>query len=285
MVSSARLDVGALMVSDREPPPAPADLTARVGARSDVELDWAAVDANDLAGYRVRWGTAPGAYVSSLEVSKTTTSTRVAGLIEGGRYYFVVHAFDAQGNESAPSNEVVADPHGYHGAAGGGRSSSRPCARPGRRRPGRGGERRVLRGVRRGARGGRESRHELDLAASVGGRRGVRGHRAQSAGRDRAGRAARTARFSRVLPRGLRYRSLFGRNAVDSGGRSPPSVGARWLAVGGVRERSGIPRPHSRRRRLRASLRLLLRRPVGSAGARAGRRAEQLASGVHGAGG
>ena len=110
VLSAARLDVGALIISDAEPPPAPTDLVARVGIRSDVELDWSAVDASDLAGYRVRWGTESGAYVQSMEVRATETSTRVADLTEGQLHYFVVHAFDEQGNQSDPSNEVSADP-------------------------------------------------------------------------------------------------------------------------------------------------------------------------------
>ena len=110
VLTAARLDVEALMISDREPPPAPTNLVAEVGARSDVELTWSAVETEDLAGYRVRWGTESGQYVALLEVSATTTSTRVQGLDEGGRYYFAVHALDAQGNLSPPSNEVSADP-------------------------------------------------------------------------------------------------------------------------------------------------------------------------------
>ena len=110
VLTSARLDAASLLLSDNEPPPAPADLVARVGARSDVDLTWSAVDASDLAGYRVRWGTESGIHVSSLDVDGTVTSTRIMGLLEGQRYFFVVHAFDAQANESPASNEVSADP-------------------------------------------------------------------------------------------------------------------------------------------------------------------------------
>jgi fibronectin type 3 domain-containing protein len=75
-------------------------------------LCWDANTENDLAGYRVYSGTAPGAYDTSLPVGLTPTPvapcTTMAGLATG-THYFAVTAYDASGNESPYSNEVSKD--------------------------------------------------------------------------------------------------------------------------------------------------------------------------------
>lgn len=57
----------------------------------------------DLAGYRVKWGTASGVYPNTLDVTGTST---VVQNLPAGSYFFRVTALDAAGNESAPSNEA-----------------------------------------------------------------------------------------------------------------------------------------------------------------------------------
>lgn len=65
-----------------------------------------------LSGYRVYYGTAPGAYLQpygqGISVGNVTTYT-LSGLSNGTRYYFAVTAFDNSGNESAYSNEAIKD--------------------------------------------------------------------------------------------------------------------------------------------------------------------------------
>jgi hypothetical protein len=56
----------------------------------------------NLAGYHIYYGTAPGTYTTTIDVSSPgTTSYVVTGLPTGTTYYFVASAYDASGNESA----------------------------------------------------------------------------------------------------------------------------------------------------------------------------------------
>lgn len=68
--------------------------------------------ATNLSGYRVYYGTAPGAYLQpygqGISVGNVTTYS-LMGLSNGTRYYFAVTAFDTSGNESAYSNEAFKD--------------------------------------------------------------------------------------------------------------------------------------------------------------------------------
>ena len=61
---------------------------------------------NDLAGFRVHYGTSPQSYSAFLAVNDpTTTSATISGLT-AGTWYFAVTALDQLGNESAFSTEV-----------------------------------------------------------------------------------------------------------------------------------------------------------------------------------
>ncbi len=71
---------------------------------ADVALAWDASTSENIAGYRVYVGTAPGAYSASTTIGNQTTYT-VTGL-GAGAYYFAVKAFNAAGYESDFSNEV-----------------------------------------------------------------------------------------------------------------------------------------------------------------------------------
>ena len=61
---------------------------------------------HDLAGYRIYYGTESGSYAHDVAVSGAET-TREDVRLASGTYYFAMTAVDAEGNESAHSNEVV----------------------------------------------------------------------------------------------------------------------------------------------------------------------------------
>jgi len=60
----------------------------------------------DLAGYRVRYGTAPGNYPNQLQIANPGITTCVIENLPGGTYYFVATAYDATGHESQFSTVV-----------------------------------------------------------------------------------------------------------------------------------------------------------------------------------
>jgi hypothetical protein len=72
---------------------------------AQATLAWDANTESDLAGYKVHYGAASGAYTVHLDVNKVTTYT-VTGLSDGQKYYFVATAYDSAGNQSGFSNEV-----------------------------------------------------------------------------------------------------------------------------------------------------------------------------------
>ena len=60
----------------------------------------------DLAGYIIRYGSAPGSYTNTIVLNNPAASSyEVTGLVSDA-YYFVVSAFDYSGNESIYSNEA-----------------------------------------------------------------------------------------------------------------------------------------------------------------------------------
>jgi len=61
---------------------------------------------NDLAGYKIYYGTSSGNYSQNIDVGNVTTYT-VSNLTEGVTYYFAATAYDAARNESTDSNEVI----------------------------------------------------------------------------------------------------------------------------------------------------------------------------------
>ncbi|HKQ96898.1 MAG TPA: dockerin type I domain-containing protein [Candidatus Polarisedimenticolia bacterium] len=81
-------------------PPAPAiAATLRVSWASGVEAD--------IAGYRLRYGTAPGQYFRTFDAG-LVNSCELNDLDRDQRYYISVYAYDTAGNESLPSPEVTA---------------------------------------------------------------------------------------------------------------------------------------------------------------------------------
>ena len=73
-----------------------------------VTLVWDA-NTNEVAGYRLHYGTRSGSYSRQLDVGLVTTAT-ATGLADGTTYFFVINAYNAYG-ESPPSNEVSDDPN------------------------------------------------------------------------------------------------------------------------------------------------------------------------------
>lgn len=72
-----------------------------------MRLSWSSGPEADLSGYRLRYGTAPGAVDGQVDAGRAT-SADVNGLDLGVTYYFSVVAYDTAGNESDPSAEVAA---------------------------------------------------------------------------------------------------------------------------------------------------------------------------------
>jgi hypothetical protein len=58
----------------------------------------------NLAGYRVRWGTAAGSYPNAVTLNNPGLATYVVGNLAPGTYYFVVTALNSAGAESQFSN-------------------------------------------------------------------------------------------------------------------------------------------------------------------------------------
>ena len=75
-------------------------------ATGSVALAWDASPDAAVAGYRVYYGVTSGTYTNSATVGNATNAT-VANLTDGVTYYFAAVAFDANGLESAFSNEAI----------------------------------------------------------------------------------------------------------------------------------------------------------------------------------
>jgi hypothetical protein len=72
---------------------------------ASVTLAWNPNTEPDVAGYRLYYGKASGTYESAIDVGNQTTYS-ISGFIEGVDYYFAVTAYNADGFESAFSDEV-----------------------------------------------------------------------------------------------------------------------------------------------------------------------------------
>lgn len=77
-------------------------------------INWNMNSESDLAGYIVYYGTASRTYSAmstgiglSGDGSTGTPSKIISGLLDGTTYYFGVTAYDATGNESTFSGEVL----------------------------------------------------------------------------------------------------------------------------------------------------------------------------------
>ena len=61
---------------------------------------------NDLAGYKVYWGTSQGSYSNSVTIANPGLATYVVDQLTPAQWYFVVTAYSSTGAESGFSNEA-----------------------------------------------------------------------------------------------------------------------------------------------------------------------------------
>lgn len=81
------------------------------GGPNSLMLSWTAPTTNedgssldDLAGYKLYYGTQPGQYTQVVTVGAYTTAE--IGDLDAGTWYLTVTAYDIYGNESDFSNEI-----------------------------------------------------------------------------------------------------------------------------------------------------------------------------------
>jgi len=106
VVANGTVNLYALLNEMDPPPKAPKELVATPSGSDAVRLSWTAPTNDDLAMYRVRWGFASGVYSEDATVPAAESTVVLEGLESGVEHFMVVHAVDAGGNESQPSNEV-----------------------------------------------------------------------------------------------------------------------------------------------------------------------------------
>lgn len=99
--------------SDTNSPSAPSSLEAGAGD-GVISLQWNAVSANDLDGYRVYRAQQPETSIDAMtEVTSsllTTATFEDDTVANGTTYYYRVTAVDEAGNESAASNQAEGTP-------------------------------------------------------------------------------------------------------------------------------------------------------------------------------
>ncbi len=85
------------------------------GSEGVIFLGWDSNTEDDLAGYRIHYGTRPRAYEQSIDVGMGTregnlTIYSLTDLIPGQIYCFAITAYDTANNESDLSDEVCGEP-------------------------------------------------------------------------------------------------------------------------------------------------------------------------------
>ena len=86
-------------------PPLLVGIVSFCDAGQSVTLAWDRNAEQDIAHYRLYYGTQSGKPSQSLSVGNVTTAT-ITNLDDGTTYFFAVAAVNTGGQESAPSNEV-----------------------------------------------------------------------------------------------------------------------------------------------------------------------------------
>lgn len=74
---------------------------------STLYIAWESLPANNVQGYNVYYGTQIGRYIQRRSVSNAATTATIENLPPGVTYYVAVRAVNAQGEESAFSNEAA----------------------------------------------------------------------------------------------------------------------------------------------------------------------------------
>lgn len=72
----------------------------------NISLAWFASPSPNVAGYKIKTGSAPGVYDRVEDVGNVLTA-KITDLDPAVPHYFAVTAFNAFGAESVPSNEVT----------------------------------------------------------------------------------------------------------------------------------------------------------------------------------
>jgi len=90
-------------------------VSAPAAGASSVSLNWQAPTENsdgtpltDLKGYKIHYGTQSQNYTGAISVDNPTLTTYLVSSLPAGKYYFAVTAFNSQGIESSPSDEISA---------------------------------------------------------------------------------------------------------------------------------------------------------------------------------
>ncbi len=74
---------------------------------ASIKLAWDKSPSPNVTGYKILIGPHPRGYTDAVNVGNEGTVT-LTQLMQGTRYYIVVVAVDAEGKQSAPSNEIEA---------------------------------------------------------------------------------------------------------------------------------------------------------------------------------
>lgn len=101
-----RLDVTGITADGKRAGSASHSFRVVAATTAQATLAWNPNSETDLAGYKLYYGTATGAYSSAVDVGNRTTHT-LTGLVAGQSYYVTATAYDATGLESARSAELV----------------------------------------------------------------------------------------------------------------------------------------------------------------------------------
>jgi Fibronectin type III domain len=81
-------------------------LAALPAAAQNVTLAWTASTNPAELGFKIHYGAASRFYTNALTVGNVTNAT-INGLVAGATYHFAVTTYDAAGNESAFSDEII----------------------------------------------------------------------------------------------------------------------------------------------------------------------------------
>ena len=80
-------------------------LSSGLAHAASVTLAWDASQEEDIAGYRVYYGTTSGHYTNMTDAGMNTSGT-ISNLVPGQTYYFAATAYDTAGSESGFSQEI-----------------------------------------------------------------------------------------------------------------------------------------------------------------------------------
>lgn len=89
--------------SGAESPAASSSVTLNWNSPS-TRVDGSAMTTEELAGYKIHYGSSSGNYSATIDVGNVTSYTVDA--LTAGTYYFSVSAYDLNGNESPGSTEI-----------------------------------------------------------------------------------------------------------------------------------------------------------------------------------